>query len=125
MPPIRNYADVLTAKKLVAAGVLGATSAGTTGVDMGTHKSSMLSIDLVVGSDVATSFTVQHSYDNSTWADLLAVTDASLAATALVVRELTNHYRYLRVKWTRAAAGADSYWSILAVGKAPQLAPET
>lgn len=125
MPPIRNYADALTPKELVAAAVLGATSTGTTGVSMGTCRSSMLLISLVVGTDVATSFTVQHSYDNSTWADLLDIDDTDLDATDLVVKELPRHYRYLRVKWTRAASGGDSYWAIMAVGKYPTEAPET
>lgn len=121
---LRNYADALNPKSLVAASVLAATSAGTTGVDMGTSRHAMLEINLTVGSDVATDFVVQHCDTLAgTYADLLEVTDAELAATALVVKNLPRIKRYLRVKWTRGASGADSYWAINAIGFKMRQAP--
>lgn len=126
MPPIRNFVDALNIKSLLAAAVLAATNTGTTGVDMGTCRSGVLQVNLTVGSDVATSFTLQHSADNGnddSWATVISLTNAQLSATALVLKEIPRMKRYLRVRWTRSASATDSYWSITVAGKYPQVLP--
>ncbi len=126
MPLLRTYLDALYIKSLVAASVLAATNTGTTAVDMKTSRSAVLMVNLTVGSDVATTFSIQHSADSGVddaWADVITLTDAQLASTAMVLKEIPRMKRYLRVKWTRSASGADSYWAIQVAGKYPQVAP--
>lgn len=126
MPPIRNYLDALNIKELIRTAVLGVTNTGNTGVDMGTCRSGVLIISLLVATDVATSFSIQHSADNGVndaWADVVTLTDAQLNASGLILKEIPRMKRYLRVKWTRAAANATSYWSVVVAGKYPQENP--
>lgn len=115
-----SYCKVL---EVVRAGVLGVTNAGTTAIDMQTCRQGWLIISLNVGSDVATSFVLQHSDDNSTWATLKSVDNADLAADALKKYDLANMKRYVRATWTRAAAAGDSYWAVLVVGDLAVRAP--
>jgi len=115
-----SYGKVL---ELVRAGVLGVTNAGTTAIDMRTCRNGRLLISQTIGTDVATDFTLEHSYDNSTWATLVEVTDANLAASTLYQVDVANTYRYLRITWTRAAANADTYWAVLYMGTEPVTAP--
>jgi len=126
MPPIRNYADALNIKALIQSAVLGVTNTGNTGVDMGTCRSGVLQVSFTKGTDVATTFSIQDSADNGVdddWADVITLTDAQLASTALVLKEIPRMKRYLRVKWVRSAANGDSYWSVVVAGKYPQVAP--
>lgn len=113
---MRDWKSVVTPKAIVQAAVLGATSAGTTAVDMGTCRDSLLAISITVGTDVPTSFEIEESSDNITFASKTTVTDANLAASTIYTVEVQNHKRYLRAKWTRATAAGDSYWSVLVFG---------
>lgn len=126
MPPIRNYADALNIKSLITAAVLAVTNTGNTGVDMGTCRSGVLQVSFTKGTDVASSFSIQDSADNGNdddWADVITLTNAQIASTALVLKEVPRMKRYLRVKWTRALSNGDSYWSVTVAGKYPQVAP--
>ena len=113
---MRDFGSECITRAVVAAGVLGATNAGTTAVDMNDCRNVQIIISNVVGTDVATACTIEHSIDNTTFVTLQAVPNASLAATAFLTYNLSNVYRYVRAAWTRAAAGADSYWTIVAIG---------
>lgn len=70
-----------------------------------------------VGGDSLT-VKVQHSTDNSVWADLVTFTAVTTAATKqrVVVAAGTTVNRYLRASWTKGGAGSPSY--TFAVGMA-------
>lgn len=120
---LRAYNDELYPLSMVNAGVLAATNTGTTAVDIKTCRSAVLMINITIGSDVPTSTIIQDSEDNVTFADHTTILDASLAATTLYIATLRNLKRYVRIKWTRAAAGADSYWSVTLTGIQASLNP--
>lgn len=109
------YYETLS-RAVVQASTLGATSAGTTAVDLGTCRKGLLLISLTVGTDVPTNVVIQHSSDNVTFSTLRAVANADVAATGFHVYQQTRIYRYVRATWTRAAAAADSRWSVVVVG---------
>ena len=113
---MRDFASECITREIVKAAVLGATNAGTAAVDMNDCRNGQIVISLTVGTDVATACTIQHSVDNVTFVALQAVPNASLAASAFLTYDVANLFRYVRVIWTRAAAGADSYWSIVITG---------
>jgi hypothetical protein len=119
----RDFGSYTEVKELVAAGVLGATNAGTTAQDMGTCRVGRLLISLTVGTDVPTDVVLQHSPDGTTWTNLLAPADANFAATTLYEHDVANMYRYVRMTWTRAAAAGDSYWAIILIGDLAVRAP--
>jgi len=112
----RDLGSVVTANELIAAGVLGA-SATSASVDLGTSRDAYLIIDLVVGVDVPTSVVIWDSDDNTTFTAHTAIANASLAATTLYTADLTNVRRYVRIVHVRAAANADSAWSVVILGR--------
>lgn len=114
---MRDFGSECITREVVRAGVLGATSTGTTAVDMGDCRNGQIIISLAVGTDVASSMTIQHSYDGSTWSTLQAVPDASLTSSGFLTYNVSNMYRYVRAAWTRALSNGDSYWSIIIIGE--------
>ena len=119
----KDFGSVCITRAVVQAGVLGVTNAGTAAVDMGTSRQGYLIISLTVGTDVPTNVIIQDSADNVTFAALETVVNADVAATGIDVYDMPNMRRYVRATWTRAAAGADSWWSIVAVGDLMVRAP--
>ncbi len=109
----RDFASYTKTLELVRAGVLGVTNAGTAAIDMRTARVGKLMISLLVGTDVPTNVVLQHSSDGVTWVNLAAPANALFAASTFYELDVANIFRYLRMTWTRAAAGADSWWSIL------------
>jgi len=120
---IKDFISYCEVEEIVAAGTLGATSAGTASVDLGMCRNALVMIDLVVGTDVPTGVLIQHSPDNVTWTTHTTVANADLAASALQTYDLYNLYRYVRLAWTRATAFGDSQWCVLVIGDLMYRAP--
>ena len=120
---IKDFLSYCEVEQIVAAGVLGVTSAATTAVDLGTCRNALIMIDLVVGTDVPTTVLIQHSPDNVTFTTHTTVANADLAATTLATYDCYNLQRYVRVTWVRAAAAANSFWCVLAIGDLMVRAP--
>ena len=121
----KDFGSYIEVKELVRASVLGVTNAGTTAQDMGTCRVGRLLISLTVGTDVPTNVVLQHSPDGTTWTALASPANALFAASTLYEVDVANTYRYMRMTWTRAAAGADSYWSVIFLGDLAVRAPIT
>lgn len=62
---------------------------------------------------------VQHSVDNSVWADLVTFTQITTATTKerVVVAAGTTVNRYLRANWTKGGAGSPSYTFCIGFGR--------
>ena len=113
---IKDFGSYCEAESVVNAGVLGVTNAGTVAVDLGLCRNAWLTINQTIVTDVPTTVLIEHSPDNVTFTTHTTIANADLAATTLATYDLYNLYRYVRLSWVRAAANADSFWSVVIIG---------